>query len=358
VVFPINFANPNAPSTPPPPDQAPPPPSPVANVPKWNGPPEPYTGKFATFMNAMHASGAKAAFGFASEWHAEDPGDVLGLVALGEALEGAGDYPDAARAYGSIIDLFSNRADLRRFAGIRLERIRDNYGLPMALDTFAKAREERPDHPASHRLLAFALLKNHEYEKAFEAAAQGERQNYPPGRFAGVPRILSEDMGLIAAAWEKEEPARRAEIEQRLVRAGGTPETEPSIRFVLNWETDANDVDFHIYDGQGHHAFYGARTLATGGELYADVTTGYGPECFTIRGPAEGRAGPYHLQANYYSRGPMGYGMGKLEIIEHDGKGGLTFDERPYIVMVDQAFVELGTVGEAPAGKAVGPLTK
>jgi hypothetical protein len=36
--------------------------------------------------------------------------------------------------------------------------------------------------------------------------------------------------------------------------------------------------------------------------------------------------------------------MGKLEIIDHDGHGGLKFEERPFIVMVDQAFVNLGTV--------------
>jgi hypothetical protein len=53
---------------------------------------------------------------------------------------------------------------------------------------------------------------------------------------------------------------------------------------------------------------------------------------------------PYTLQAHYYSRGPMGYGMGKLEIIDHDGKGGLKFEERPFVVMVDHAFVDLGTV--------------
>jgi hypothetical protein len=39
----------------------------------------------------------------------------------------------------------------------------------------------------------------------------------------------------------------------------------------------------------------------------------------------------------------MGYGMGKLEIVDHDGKGGLTFDERPFVVMSDRAFVELGS---------------
>ena len=74
------------------------------------------------------------------------------------------------------------------------------------------------------------------------------------------------------------------------------------------------------------------------------MTTGYGPECFTIRGAREQRACPYTLQAHYYSRGPMGYGMGKLEIIEHDGKGDLSFEERPFVVMVDHAFVDLGTV--------------
>jgi len=84
--------------------------------------------------------------------------------------------------------------------------------------------------------------------------------------------------------------------------------------------------------------------LPSGGELYADVTTGYGPECFTIRNPAAERAYPYRLQAHYYSRGPMGYGMGKLQVIEHDGRGGLRFDERPFVIMHDGAFVELGTV--------------
>ena len=54
---------------------------------------------------------------------------------------------------------------------------------------------------------------------------------------------------------------------------------------------------------------------------------------------------PYHLQAHYYSSGPMGYGMGKVEIVQHDGKGHLTFEERPFLVMTDHAFVDLGDYG-------------
>ncbi|HEY0138494.1 MAG TPA: hypothetical protein VGB85_30620, partial [Nannocystis sp.] len=106
------------------------------------------------------------------------------------------------------------------------------------------------------------------------------------------------------------------------------------------WETDANDVDFHVIDNTDERAYYSHKRLESGGELFADVTTGYGPECFAIRGKPS--AFPYNFVAQYYSRGPMGYGMGKLQIVQHDGRGGLKFDDRPFIIMKDRAFIELG----------------
>jgi hypothetical protein len=156
-----------------------------------------------------------------------------------------------------------------------------------------------------------------------------------------VKRVLADDVGLVAAAWLHHGGDEGA-VHELLARAQIPLANKPSLRFVLNWETDANDVDFHIFDARGNHAFYQAMELASGGRLYADVTTGYGPECFTIRGRPG--AYPYKLQAHYYSRGPMGYGMGKLEVIRHDGRGALRFDERPFVVMQDGAFVDLGTV--------------
>ena len=63
-----------------------------------------------------------------------------------------------------------------------------------------------------------------------------------------------------------------------------------------------------------------------------------------IRGPKDSRAKQYTLQAHYYARGPMGYGMGKLEIIEFDGHGKAQFQERPYLVMDDHAYADLGTI--------------
>ena len=319
---------------------SPPPSSPALAATEASG--APYSGALADVMRAIERHDLSIARQEAWKAHDADPGDVMALVALGEALEASGDAPTASRAYGSIIDLFPSRADMRRMAGERLERLRDVHALDLAADTYEKAVEERPDHPSGHRLLAFARLKQHDYAGAFDAALAGLSHPYPDGRFAGVGRILREDLGLIGAAWAAADPSKRDEIAARVHASGGVAETGPSLRFVLGWESDANDVDLHVRDAAGDHAFYGHRSLASGGELYADVTTGYGPECFTVRSSKAGRSPSYALQVHYYARGPMGYGMGKIEIIDHDGRGGLTFSERPFVVMNDRAFVELG----------------
>ncbi len=296
------------------------------------------TGKLDDVMQALRAKKLDHALSLARAWHDSAPGDVLALIALGEALEARKDTARAARIYGSIIDLFPARADLRRFAGERLERL----GAParaLAVDTYRRAVADRPDHPSGRRLLAYALLRNGDTAGAFAAILAAVEHGARMDRFPGVNRILEEDAGIIAAV-HVAGGARRDVVAAALARHGLTIATERSTRFVMYWETDANDVDFHIRDARGGHAWYEHQTLRSGGELYADVTTGYGPECFTI--PGRPTAGPYKLSINYYSQGPMGYGMGLLQIMRFDGKA-VTFDDRPYVIMTDRAFVDLGT---------------
>jgi tetratricopeptide (TPR) repeat protein len=304
----------------------------------------PYEGKFAEVMRRLGDKKPNDALAFASSWRDEDPGDALALVGLGEAYEALGDAGQAARAFGSIIDLFPGRADLRRFAGARLERVAKGTDavLWLAVDTYKKAVASRPDHPSGHRMLAYALARAGHHEEAFEAILAAFVRRYPSGRFAGVRRVLADDVGILGAVFVKAHPERKADVEKRLREIGVPLATRPSLRFVLTWETDANDVDFHILDGRRGHAYFRRPRLRSGGELFADVTTGYGPECFAIDGRAA--AYPYRLRAHYYSKGPMGYGMGKLEIVEHDGSGGIKLEERPFVVMTDRAFVDLGVV--------------
>ncbi len=304
------------------------------------GSPHPLKGTLAEIDRALKSGNVDAALTKARAWHAKDPGDVLALIGMGEALEANKNFAHASRIYGSIIDLFPRRADLRRFAGERLERIGAS-SRSLAVDTYKKAVEERPDHLTGHRLLAYALLRNGQHAEAFAAILAGIDQNYPDGRFQGGERVLTDDAGLIGAAYAAASPKLKSDIEKQLSQRGIALPTKPSTRFIMYWETDANDVDFHIQDARGGHAFYSNKVLPSGGELYADITTGYGPECFAIEGKPT--AGPYKLSINYYSQGPMGYGMGLLQIVKHDGNGKLAFQDRPYVIMADHAYVDLGT---------------
>jgi hypothetical protein len=276
---------------------------------------------------------------------------VLALIGLGEALEARRADATAARVYGSIIDLFPGRADLRRFAGERLARLAHLPGArELAVDTFRRAVADRPDHLTGHRLLAYALIRAGRPADAFAAIVAGLAQTYREGNYAGGLRVLREDAAMIGAAYAAAVPAQRSEITRVLARHNLVVATRPSTRFVLYWETDANDVDFHIHDARGGHAFFSQPKLASGGELYADITTGYGPECFTI--PGTPQAGPYQLSLEYYAQGPMGYGMGLLQIQTFDPRRGFSFEDRPYVIMTSHAKLDLGAYRPARSAGA------
>jgi len=297
-------------------------------------------GPLAEIERLLAAKNADAALAQAAAWHKKEPGDVLALIGLGDALEAKQNLETAARVYGSIIDLYPARADFRRFAGERLERLGKAHRA-LIIDTYRRAVEQRPDHLTGHRMLAYALLRDGQYGAAFTAILDGIDRQYPDNRFAGAERVLADDAGMIGAAYIAHVTGKHDEVLAQLAKRRIELATKPSTRFIMYWETDANDVDFHIRDARGGHAWYSHKQLRSGGELYADITTGYGPECFAI--PGTPKAGPYQLSINYYSQGPMGYGMGLLQIQKFDGQGNLSFEDRPYVIMTDQAFVDLGT---------------
>ncbi|MFT3694069.1 MAG: VIT domain-containing protein [Kofleriaceae bacterium] len=312
-----------------------PPQQPIDTMPRFDPAVSALHGKLAHVMAHVRDADALA---YARAWRLEQPTDVLAIIALGEALEARKDTAEAARVYGSLIDLYPSRADYRRFAGERLERIGDSARW-LAIDTYRRAEADRPDHLTGHRLLAYALVRAGDYAGALDAILRGVEQKHPDDRYRGADRVLRRDAGMIAAAAIAHGGDAKA-IDKRLAKHDIEIVHDRSLRAILYWETDANDVDLHIRDVRGNHAWYGHLPLDSGGELYADITTGYGPECFEVTGAAD--AGPYQFGVHYYRQGPMGYGMGLVQIVRFDGKS-FTFDDRPYIIMRDEAYVSLGT---------------
>lgn len=312
--------------------------APVDTMPRFNSAASALRGNLATITRALakHDPGALA---LAHAWRDSQPTDVLAIIGLGEALEAAHDRTAAARVYGSLIDLYPTRADYRRFAGERLERL-EAAGRALAVDTYRRAVADRPDQITGHRLLAYALLRANDLAGAFDAILKGVDQKHRDDSYRGADRVLRRDAQMIAAAYLAA-GGDRATITKALAKRDLAPFTGRSTRVLLYWETDANDVDLHVRDAHGGHSWYSHLPLESGGELYADVTTGYGPECFEIVGTPS--AGPYRLGLHYYRQGPMGYGMGLLQIVRFDGRT-FAFEDRPYVIMQDEAYVSLGAM--------------
>ncbi len=307
-------------------------------------PAAPYSGAFGEVMAALAKQDKPSAWNAAWKFRAASPTDVLSFVALGEAAEAAGEQELAARAYGSLIDLWSYRVDMRRFAAQRLERIGGSSPMSLAVDSYDKALADRPDHVTSGRGRALALLKVGKPRQAFEAVEAALAVAEKGVRSVGALEVLRADLGLAGAAWVAAEPDKRLIILDRLGTRGANLEVKPSLRFVLVWETDTNDVDLHVTDAEGGHAYYSHRSLSSGGMMSPDVTTGYGPEMYAVSKDKGDFAFPFGLSVHYFARGAMGFGMGKVEIIRHDGAGQVSFEDRPFVLMTDHAKVDLGAV--------------
>lgn len=316
----------------------------------WDAPePEPTAASspYPRIQQLLERGERAHAFALARDFRERAPIDVLALAALGDAARARGELRRAARAYGSIIDLHPSRADMLRFAAAQLESLDDPAALDVAIDAYRRAASERPDHPTGHRSLAIALLRRGEPQAAFEVLEQALVRPYPPDRFMGVQRVLGEDLGIAAAAWLRREPTAAATVHARLAALGVPLATAPSLRVVLTWESDLSDVDLHVTDdARSGTASPDQPQLATGGEIFADVGNGFGPECFAVTNPSPRVT--YSLRVHHYARGPMGYGMGKLAVLHHDGAGGLRFDDRPFVAVEDDEWIYRGVV--RPAG--------
>ncbi|MCX4247622.1 TonB family protein [Paraliomyxa miuraensis] len=291
----------------------------------------PHSGRFAEAQRLLAANQTDDAYDLAWDWVETQPGDILGLLALGEALEQRGRPALAARVYGSLIDLHPSRADVRRAAGQRLERLGEP-ALALAIDSYDKAVKARPDHPSGARLLAWALVEQGQHERAFEVLRQALHRRYPSGRFEGVKSVLRQDLAVVAAAWlAAGSEADRQDARRRLTEHHIDPATSASTRFVVTWETDTTDVDL---------ALRAPGSTRRHGRRIADVTTGYGPEVRVLTGSQI----PSRLRATvqYYDRKAMGHAMGTLQIVAHDGNGGLRVQAQPFVLMEQGGSLVLG----------------
>ncbi len=165
-----------------------------------------------------------------------------------------------------------------------------------------------------------------------------------PGAKAGMPRItiLSPGSGwtakkivVVKGMIESSEPVREARFTQNGIsrsipvnsgrfsqkivlgsganyikieatNAGGTSaaalklvtnNSPMDMKVVLSWDTNNTDVDLWVTDPNNEKVSYRNKRSKIGGQLDVDITSGYGPETFTL---ARALPGEYLVQVQYY----------------------------------------------------------
>jgi tetratricopeptide (TPR) repeat protein len=267
-------------------------------------------------------------------WHLARPSDVLPYVSLGRALAAVGEHEDAARAYGSLIDLHPYRAETRRFAGALLESIDTPEGLELAIDSYRKARALRPDHPSGYQALALALARRGDYEAAVDTLVDALGRTYTANRFGEAVELMRRDLATLAAAAILARPESRNEILTQLVDTMIVPEAVARDWLTLSWESDASYLSLQVEDIEGVVYIYdGAAPISQ------EVANGFGPQGFewseTIPGP---------IAAWVYGNdlGPEGVAMGSVRRVRFDGAGQLELETRPFVIWPGQSRVAIG----------------
>jgi hypothetical protein len=65
----------------------------------------------------------------------------------------------------------------------------------------------------------------------------------------------------------------------------------------MSWDLDLTDVDLHVFEPDGEHAYYGHNRTTGGGLVSRDFREGYGPEEYVRR---RATPGVYTVKAHYY----------------------------------------------------------
>jgi tetratricopeptide (TPR) repeat protein len=171
-----------------------------------------------------------------------------------------------------------------------------------ALELYEKILALEPDRPQPRRNLALALVARAErtadkaaarkdYERALELLNEVVATPWNSA-YDGIELISLMEANRVVAQL-KAMGVEQKTLDPRLVSL-----LDVDLRVVLEWNTDANDMDLWVDEPTGEQAIYSHPKTGIGGRLSNDMTAGYGPEEYLLR---KAPGGVYTVRANVFA---------------------------------------------------------
>jgi hypothetical protein len=309
----------------------------------------PLAGKLAEVLSASDRSAAEA-------WLAAAPSDPMAALGVGLTRDSAGDSKGAARAFGSLLDLAPGSSSAGRSAAAFLEKEDPTRALEVLEETGSLEADQTM---MSRWALGLALARAGRLEESVDALAStldawmrvrslnnGDMSDFRELQrvFLHAPStldVLEHELSIVAAAAARAHPDKKSDILARLAPYGIELATRPSLRFVLTWESDA-DVDLQVESGgrRWDPVASVTRDALPGEGLVLDDVRSFGPEEYVVSGAA--RAYPYRALAHLH--GPAANVLGRVDVLDYDGSGHLTVEQRPFVVQAEGGTADVITV--------------
>jgi Ca-activated chloride channel family protein len=209
----------------------------------------------------------------------------------------------ALRILSNLAELELENPQLLRVLAHRLSQIGE---LDLSEQLFSRVRRLRPEEPQSYRDLALVLERRADrtikrrkagsrrraradYTRALELLGKVVMSRWD--RFAEIEVIaLTELNNILPKA--RRLGARELPVDKRLLQ-----QLTMDIRIVMSWDADNTDMDLHVIEPSGEHAFFSHNRTRIGGLVTRDFTRGYGPEVYAIRRAMRGK---YKIRTKFY----------------------------------------------------------
>ena len=213
----------------------------------------------------------------------------------------AHDRAVALRVLSNLVELDLEDPALLRVYAHRLVQVEE---LDLAILTFERIRDLRPEEPQSHRDLGLALAARadkratrptnravalSDYQRAMDLLADVVMDEWD--RFAEIELIALVELNDILPKARTLGDVR-VPVDARLVQ-----HLDMDVRIVMSWDADMTDMDLHVLEPSGEEAYYGHNETGIGGRVSRDFTQGYGPEEYSIR---RAMPGTYELKTKFF----------------------------------------------------------
>lgn len=266
----------------------------------------------------------------ARDWRKHDAYDLVVVRLLGDIYREMGREDEALRVYSAVTELLPEDPEAQRALATVLKQRGD---LTTAHGRLRRAVELRPrDHRIAFELadveLRLGRTSDAEGRLAAIVAADevAEQIRYPATQ--RLAQVFAAQRREAAAEGRAHEAQRwQAKLDALEVKGG----VDNDIKIYLSWDTNRTDVDLWVTTPKGEKVWYQKRKSSDGASLYDDVTSGYGPESFTV---TDAKKGQYRVQVNYYgtSRQRFVEARGEVVVVLDEGRPTERQQVLPYVL--------------------------